>query len=83
VALERPGHLDSMRVGAVLKAPLSRSVLWYPKACSSTKNAFEAALKAPRWLGEAVPAVDNFLRPDQHGTFQPNACLLTDREVRK
>jgi hypothetical protein len=54
VALERPGRLDSMRVGAVLKAPLSRSVPWYPKACSSATKAFEAALKAPRWLGEEL-----------------------------
>ena len=35
------------------------------------------------YIGRPVPAVNGFLRPDRHGTFQPNACLLTYRAVRK
>jgi hypothetical protein len=35
------------------------------------------------YIGRAVPATDSFLRPDRHGTFQPDACLVAYREFRK
>ena len=35
------------------------------------------------YIERAVPTADSFLCPDRHGIFQPDACLVTDREMRK